>query len=80
MLKNRPILKRLKKHIPEKLPKQIASLLPTIHLMIVANTKDPLIGRGCKRDAKAMRELFGKLTEFIHIPLVEFTGRPCESA
>lgn len=71
MQKNRPILKWLKENTPEKIKKEISSLLPAIHLMIVANTKDPIIGKGCKRDVKAVRHLFGKITGFINFPLVE---------
>lgn len=75
MQKSRPILKWFKENIPEEIKEEIKeeimSLLPTIHLMIVANTKDPIIGKGCKRDVKAVRHLFGKITGFIKFPLVE---------
>ena len=39
--------------------------------MIVANTKDPIIGKDCKLDIKAMRNVFGKIIAFTHFPLVE---------
>jgi hypothetical protein len=71
MQKDKQILKKLKKNVQNKIKEQIKSLLPTIYLIIVANTKDPTIGKGCKKDVKAMRELFKKLTGFIHFPLNE---------
>jgi hypothetical protein len=71
MQKDRPILNRIKENVPEKIKEEIKSRLPTIYLVIVANTLDPTIGKGCKQDVKAMRELFHKLTGFIRFPLVE---------
>jgi hypothetical protein len=71
MQKNKPLLTEFQKNIPARIKKEIESLLPTIHLMIVANTNDPIIGKGCKLDVKAMRQLFGKITRFTHFPLVE---------
>ncbi len=65
------MIKKPKKNIGEKIKKEVKGLLPTIHLMIVANTKEPIIGKGCKLNVKNIRHVFGKIAGFTHFPLLE---------
>lgn len=41
-------------------------------LLIIANTKDPDIGIGCKHDIKSIRHMFKKLSTHMNFPFVEF--------
>jgi hypothetical protein len=71
MQKDRPVLKRIRKNVPEIIVTKVKNILPSIYLIVVANTKEATIGKGCKRDIKAIRNLFKKLSGFMHIQLNE---------
>lgn len=60
--------------------KQFATELKTVEkkpttkliLLIIANTKDPDIGKGCRQDIRSIRQMFKKLSTHMEFPFVEF--------
>ncbi|MBL7748541.1 MAG: caspase family protein [Chitinophagaceae bacterium] len=60
--------------------KQFATRLKTVEkkpttkliLLIIANTKDPDIGKGCRQDIRSIRQMFKKLSVHMQFPFVEF--------
>src|SRR5437868_7545561 len=52
--------------------KKVKRRLPTIHLMIVANTHDKEIGVGCKHDMRSIRKLFRNIVRRTPFQLTEY--------
>lgn len=62
--------KQLKKFI-NKMIKDEYEGRPKLILVIVANTKDPDIGKGCREDIKSIRQMFEKMTDHMKFNFLE---------